>query len=187
LKECETNASAKETLALAEELAALQDIDAENELLHHIRVERTKDPGDKAFAPCSLKFNSLEEFEAATGYWQGRALLRRLVFVLSIFRATHSPDSVFHASTLETESQRLITNLFMSLQYADSCGIFVRGRYALMLQVCMRTLSSLSGFRGQPICRVRSWLAEKISSAARAGKLTASLLSMTESGMQHYP
>jgi hypothetical protein len=185
--ECETNASAKVTLALAEELAALQDVDAENELLHHIRVERTKDLGDKAFAPCSLKFNSLEEFEAATGYWQGRALLGRLCFVLSILAEANGPDFAFHASTLKTESQGLIANLFMSLQYAESCGIFLRRRHALMLQVCLRILSNLSEFRGLPICRVRSWLAEKISSAEKAGKLTASLLSMTASGMQHCP
>ena len=173
--------------ALAKELMALQDIEAENKILHRIRIEGTKNAIDKVFVPCSLNFNSLEEFDAATGYWQGRVMVGKLCSTLSTIAQTTGSNIAFEASLVKLESQRIMANLFMSIQYAESGGVFVRRRYAQILPMCMATLPVLSEYRGLPISQVRSWLAEKISSAERCGKLTATLLSMTERAMHYYP
>ena len=165
LKNRDPTASLTETIKLAIELSKLEDNEAENEVLHRIRVEKTKNLMDRRIVPYSLKFNALEEFDAATAYWQVRILLGTLCSVLLAVAGTAIAETTFDRPALESESIRMTTNLLMSIQYSEAQGIFVRRRLAQALQMSMGTLAGVDEYRGMSICKVRSWLAGKISDA----------------------
>ena len=71
----ERNVSVKVTAHLAQELMLLEDVEAENQLLHRVHVVPTLDEVDRVIAPFSFEYRLAEEHAAASTYCEGRLLI----------------------------------------------------------------------------------------------------------------
>ena len=114
---------------LAKDLVVLQDVHAENKVLHRISVVKTSDTAAASIVPFSFQYQDTTTFEAAVYYWQTRTLLNRLC--IKLHDLCPLGNDVFDTATLKTENVRMAINIIMSSQYG--CAIGVVGGWALCL------------------------------------------------------
>ncbi|KAF2163865.1 hypothetical protein M409DRAFT_25640 [Zasmidium cellare ATCC 36951] len=114
----------KKALALATELSNLQDIDAENKMLHRIKVIKTTNSDDADFIPFFFEFTNLSDLETAVVYWKSQLILGRLRLKLKdLF-----PHYDFDVDELNTSMERMAINTMMSHQHARNRQQYAHAR-----------------------------------------------------------
>ncbi|EMC96729.1 hypothetical protein BAUCODRAFT_24441 [Baudoinia panamericana UAMH 10762] len=125
-------ADTSETALLANELLELEAKAAENDLLHHVGLVPTFDPGDAEVIDYSFDFNCIGDFEAAITYWQYRLTLLRLCIRQNLLNQTATPSTTTTSDSSTTdvapEARRLAANLFMSIPHARTLTLPKRKR-----------------------------------------------------------
>ncbi|KAK3707837.1 hypothetical protein LTR37_011839 [Vermiconidia calcicola] len=149
-------------IQLAKDLVALEDVYAENKVLHRISMVKTSDTAAASIVPFSFQYQDTTTFEAAVYYWQTRIILNRLCIKLPDLRPPGNTD--FDTATLKTENVRMAINIIMSWQYG--CAIGVVGGWALCLAFVAVWGAAYDvpelqrGGRPLSLSKVRPWLAE---------------------------
>lgn len=113
----------KTALRLASELQQLHDSDAENEILHHVTVQKAEPrPGEEVMSYVML-FHTVPEFEAANHYWSTRLFLLRLSWRLNaLFPTKYQDHGLKMKADLEAEISRIAANVLMAYPWALTRG-----------------------------------------------------------------
>jgi hypothetical protein len=141
----------KTTLDLAKELYVLKDEDAENTLLHRLKVNKSTKPFVASCIPYSFTFTSLADFETAICYWHSRIMILRICWRLA-------PEN--ERSILANEGSRMTRNILMSWQAGLGFGIFGRIR---LLFATIHLWGALEDFGAYRKSEIRPWLSERAS------------------------
>ncbi|EME38097.1 hypothetical protein DOTSEDRAFT_39632 [Dothistroma septosporum NZE10] len=108
---------------LAKELFENEDIDAENELLHHVQIQKTESELGRDAFPYSMKFHTLGEYEALMHHWSTRMILSRLCWKMSaLFPTKYQAEDLPVKKTLETTMSRMAANVLMACHWGLSKG-----------------------------------------------------------------
>ncbi|KAK4556832.1 hypothetical protein LTR86_005812 [Recurvomyces mirabilis] len=142
------------SMGLARSLMDETSHDAEDWMLHRVRLERTISPADRQLTPYSYVFRKPEEVSLAVRYWETRLLMVHL-YRLVIFR--ESEDTAIETTFL-AEEDRLATKTLMSWQYAYANRPGITMFMTLTFMCLWAVLKSRKTFKGRPI----SLLAERI-------------------------
>lgn len=152
----------KMALDLAKRLYVLKDEDAENTLLHRIKVNKSTKPFIASCIPYSFTFATLADFETAICYWHSRVMILRICWRLA-------PTD--ERAALANEGSRMTRNIIMSWQAGLGLGLYGRIR---LLFATIHLWGALKDFGTYPDPKVRSWLSERASRLYEAifGKLS---------------
>ena len=145
----------EKTVKLAEELLQLEDSEAENYMLHSITITKTKDEWDSPIIPYSFQYRSLLHMVAVSAYWQTRLMLMQLCLRLS---GQTSATLSFSDTKLKSETLRMLTNVFMSWQYATEHSMLGKLCISQPLVVSFGACSTVDSWRDMPISSLRSWI-----------------------------
>ena len=158
----------RHAMDLTLELVDLRDDVAETTALHSVRIVSTRDPIDSSLARSSFEFNSLGDYRAAMLYWQFRSMALNLTLELATLLP---PDRETNLSsfTLERQSEwrttqaRLMTNLFMSWQYAKvNGGLFATAELSQAHMIVWAGLFQRMTFKDKSVAEVKRLLLPKI-------------------------
>ena len=153
----------EETLGLANELLHLEEENAESIILHRISVIPTRDGRDKQIVPYSFQYRSFQDLETALIYWRSRLLILRLCVALSDFPTVQSFPSLGDGTILRAKITRILTNIFMSLQYAQETGGYAHIRAAQAFINSWMTCACLDSWRDLDISVLRSWVLQRMN------------------------
>ncbi|KAK0309848.1 hypothetical protein LTR01_004045 [Friedmanniomyces endolithicus] len=117
------------SLSLATELLQLYDSNAENDFLHRVHVRKTQRPEDAAVSKCSFFLDSVELYDDAAVYWQGRLWLLRIWLRIRVIAGAKS-DRDMEPTVIQTkeEARRLVTNISTCCEFAMPLGPCKRRR-----------------------------------------------------------
>lgn len=155
--------TAAPAIVLANELMNLQDVTAENELLHKVHIRSTREAKDSAISKFSFRFDSVVEYEATIRYWSTRLFLFRIIWRLASLEES-SPsllDNLQPRFDLEAEIRRLASNVLMSSEEARTFKMRGRRRlFALSMISLWGTFDEVPGClpKGVDRLQARSWL-----------------------------
>lgn len=117
------------SLSLATELLQLYDTNAENDLLHKVHVRKTQRLEDAAVSKYSFFFDSVELYDDAAVYWQGRLWLLRLWLRICVIAGARTDrDLEPTVVQMKEEARRLVTNICMCCEFAMPLGPCKRRR-----------------------------------------------------------
>lgn len=112
---------------LAIQLNELRDIKAESELLHNVHVYQTKDYQAAPIVPFSLRFETMDEFNAALLYWGARLTVINLCELLTQMEQESgrlwTSASGEHYGNLQEHKRRTIVNITMSWEFTSENGL----------------------------------------------------------------
>ena len=177
--------TASRAVSLAEELLAEKDEQAENKLLHSVKVTKLWHLTHVYIVPASLKFSSFAEFEAGMYYWQTRIVLNRLGAKL---QRTLPDRQRFDLDAIDKENRRMAANLLMAWESAFESSAFgiVRGgagttTFAYAMMAVWGVLLDVKTFMGHESGTVRKWLLEGLQILTHRGIRRISAEQMDES------
>lgn len=148
---------------LAIQLNDLQDTDAESQLLHRVHVYQTKDYNTGAIVPYSLRFKTMDEFNASLLYWGARLTVINLYTVLSRIEQnsnklwTSSPSA--HYGDLASHKHRTIIKIMMSWEFTYEDGLTLGS--PAMTQAALAVWGAFKGdvsFNGMSTRVIKEWL-----------------------------
>ncbi|KAK0902817.1 hypothetical protein LTR57_019517 [Friedmanniomyces endolithicus] len=117
------------SLSLATELLQLYDTNAQNDLLHKVHVRKTQRPEGAAVSKYSFFFDSVELYDDAAVYWQGRLWLLRLWLRIRVIAGARTDrDLEPTVVQMKEEARRLVTNICMCCEFAMPLGPCKRRR-----------------------------------------------------------
>ncbi|KAK1050418.1 hypothetical protein LTR74_017027, partial [Friedmanniomyces endolithicus] len=117
------------SLSLATELLQLYDTNAENDLLHKVHIRKTQRLEDAAVSKYSFFFDSVELYDDAAVYWQGRLWLVRLWLRIRVIAGARTDrDLEPTVVQMKEEARRLVTNICMCCEFAMPLGPCKRRR-----------------------------------------------------------
>ncbi|KAK5724481.1 hypothetical protein LTR15_004526 [Elasticomyces elasticus] len=140
----------------ARQLLQFEDRQAENEILHRIRVVPTKDSAKAAIMKYTYEMDSHEDMETAVHHWALRLILLRLCVGLNDLR-----HNSFDPTWLLADQERLAVNIIMAIP-ADSRGHLSPRGQALALVTLWGTLSDRKTLRGTPVGVIARWVWRKL-------------------------
>jgi hypothetical protein len=148
-------ATLEEATKAVDDLLSQQDLEAESQVLHQVRILPTSDPSKRAVMSSSYAFRSFDAWILAMHYWYLRLIAIKLRLVLDDrFQPSLSDES---AAALRSEQIRLVANVLMA--YPSGPYGAVDARCGLMaLVVLWGALSGMTAFRAMPAGAVRSWV-----------------------------
>ena len=129
LREGIAGATTENVIQQAAQLAGLQDIAAEDALLHLVRIVKTMNPEDSLIVPFSFNIKDLSAFEALSYYWQTRIMINRLCARIKDDFPHHEID--VNGLSLRDENVRMAVKILMSLHFGLAIGQI--GHWALSL------------------------------------------------------
>ncbi|KAK3116242.1 hypothetical protein LTR53_003613 [Teratosphaeriaceae sp. CCFEE 6253] len=160
--------------SLANDILALKDEGAENELLHHVTLKATRDIVDKPIMPYSFEFRSVYEKETLLLYWATKLMIIKLCMVLHTMNdnSTDGSDAsrLFDAGKLDSEQERLVMSILMCWQ--DGFGL------VNPLSMVWGALMGRTSFRNKPVEAVRSWVWTRYEDTLTGWPITYSMSDM---------
>lgn len=155
------NISPSELIALADMTLELEDLLAENEMLHHVRVVRTTYSARGNAVSVSFDFG-LHHWPMLIHCWATLLTLARLCLLKDFLaRREHLLnwlDETRSAKLVATQ-QRIICNLLMSQQYALEPSIVARLQVVHPLVIMWVTLAGRSTtVQGLPVVDMKAWI-----------------------------
>jgi hypothetical protein len=154
--ESERRCKAEEAASLANQLLELRDKDAESFMLHGVKVVPTKDQWDRPIVRYSFEFQTLQQMAFANAYWHTRLLLMQLC--LKIFAANANASLSQDEEDIKSETKRMVTNVFMSYQFAKTLSMMGHINIAQPLVASFGALSCLDRWQDLPISSVKTWI-----------------------------
>ena len=146
----------EEAAALANHLLALRDKDAESFMLHGVKVVPTKDQWDMPIVRYSFEFQTLQQMAFANAYWHTRLLLMQLC--LKILASTANTSLLQSEEDIKSETKRMLTNVFMSYQFAKTLSMMGHISIAQPLVASFGALSCLDRWQDLPVSSVKKWI-----------------------------
>jgi hypothetical protein len=137
-----------------EHLLGQQDVDAESQLLHRVRILPTPESPKRAIMPSSYAFRTFDDWMQATHYWYLRLMTIKLRLVLHTLQASLSEEAVV---SLRAEQLRMAANIIMAYQTNQRNAMDHRCLQTALV-VLWGALSDMSAFRSMPAGAVRSWV-----------------------------
>ncbi|KAK3679783.1 hypothetical protein LTR78_000159 [Recurvomyces mirabilis] len=168
---------------LVDQLLGLVDSDAENTLLHRVKITSTPASQTKrAIMPTTYSFETLDQFVAAIHYWYLRLIAIKLQLTLytiepGVLSDPSLPTSktntrAEHLTSLQAEQTRLTANIIMSWQTKHSNVIDPKCRQIALL-VIWNALADMSIFRSMPSSLVRSWVLQAYQDLHAGAEISA--------------
>lgn len=162
-------------LALATELAKLQDIEAESKMLHRIKVIKTTKSDDADFIPFSFEYANLADLETAVVYWKSNIILGKLRLKLKEIL----PHYGFDVDELNTSVERMAINIMMSHQHARNRQQYAHARGMVAMPTGWTAVWSLwkgrkTNFRGISINEWRRFNRDRINESIAIWNFKAS-------------
>ncbi|KAK4565833.1 hypothetical protein LTR86_003682 [Recurvomyces mirabilis] len=153
---------------LVDQLLGLVDSDAENTLLHRVKITSTPASQTKrAIMPTTYTFETFDQFVAAIHYWYLRLIAIKLQLTLYTIKpgvlsdpslpTSKTNNRTEHLAWLQAEQTRLTANIVMSWQTKHSNVIDPKCRQIALL-VIWNALADMGTFRSMPSSLVRSWV-----------------------------
>lgn len=166
---------AEKALALTAELAKLQDIEAENKMLHRIKVIKTTKSDDAVFIPFSFEYASLSDLETAVVYWKSQIIFASLRLKLKEL----IPHYDFDVDELKTSMERMAINIMMSHQHARNRQQYAHARGMVAMPTGWTAVWGLwkdrkTNFRGISIDEWRRFNRNRINESIAIWKFQAS-------------
>jgi hypothetical protein len=152
-----------EVRQLADELLQLRDKVAESTLLHGVKVVKTKDQWDIPIIRYSFEYQTLQQMAFATAYWHARLILMQLCLQLSALPTRSQLDLSQSEEELKSETKRMLTNIFMSYEYANTLSMMGHICIAQPLVVSFGAISCLEGWQDLPISSVQKWIVLRLN------------------------
>ncbi|KAF2166972.1 hypothetical protein M409DRAFT_23016 [Zasmidium cellare ATCC 36951] len=153
--------SASQVTALADLLLEFENLPAENETLHQVRVVPTRNIAERHIVPVSFDFDS-PHWPMLIHYWATLLTLVRLCLLIDFLaRKEHHLSWLDEDKTakLVATQQRAVSNLLMSRQYAFDRSIVARLQVVHPLVLVWATLAGKSTTpQGLPVVTMKQWI-----------------------------
>lgn len=143
---------------LADELLQLRDKEAESALLHGVKVVKTKDQWDIPIIRYSFEYQTLQQMAFATAYWHARLIMMRLCLQIIALPRSPQVDLCQSEADLKAEIKRMLTNIFMSYQYAKTLSMMGHICITQPLVASFGAISCLDGWQDLPVSSVKKWI-----------------------------
>ncbi|KAK4496408.1 hypothetical protein PRZ48_012388 [Zasmidium cellare] len=157
--------SASRVTALADLMLEFENLPAENETLHQVRVVRTTNIAERHIVPVSFDFDS-QHWPMLVHYWATLLTLVRLCLLTDFLaRKEHNLSWLDHEKTarLVATQQRAVSNLLMSRQYAFERSIVARLQVVHPLVIVWATLAGRSTTpQGIPVVEMKRWILSQL-------------------------
>lgn len=151
------------TMTLANELLELKSKDAESFLLHGVKVVPTNDHWDKPIVRYSFEYQTLQQMAFATSYWRARLLLMQLCLKMSELPENLKIKLSQNEEDIKAETKRMITNAFMSYQYAQTLSMMGHITITQPFVVCFGVIACLDKWQDLSISSVQKWILLRIN------------------------
>lgn len=165
LRDGDNNISPSEVIALADMMLEFEDLPAENETLHRIRVVRTKEDAKRKIVPVSFDFGT-HHWPMLIHYWATLLTLTRLCLLIDFLaRREHQLNWLDESRTakLVATQQRIVSNLLMSRQYAFERSIVARLQVVHPLVIVWATLAGRSTtVQGLSVPDMKRWILRQL-------------------------
>ena len=153
----------EKTAKLANELLALVDQEAESFVLHGIKVVKTEDQWDKPIVSYSFRYQTLQQMNFASWYWHARLILMQNCLQLMALPRTRRLMLSQSEDELKAETKRMLTNIFMSYQYAKTLSMMGQICITQPLIVSYGACTYLDRWQELPISSVQKWIVLRIN------------------------
>lgn len=153
---CDVSEAAERTSSLANELLKLKDQDAESFLLHGVKVVPTKGQWDIPIVKYSFEYQTLQQMSFANAYWHSRLILMQLCATILALPGSASLSQ--SENDIKSETKRMVTNVFMSYQFAQTQNMMGHICIAQPLVACFGALSCLDQWQDLPVSSVKKWI-----------------------------
>lgn len=148
---------------LVNELLELQNSEAENFLLHGVKIVPTKDQWDIPIAKFSFEYQILQQMTFATHYWYARLLLMQLCFQLLALPGAIRVVLSRSEDDLKAETKHMLTNIFMSYQYAKSLSMGGHICIAQPLIASYGACTIMERWQDLPISSLKTWIVLRLN------------------------
>lgn len=154
-----------EVTSLAGLVLEFENLPAENETLHQVRVVRTRESAQRRIIPCSFEFDS-QHWPMLVHYEATMLTLVRLCLLINFLgRRQHGIKWLddHRTAKLVATQDRMVSNLLMSRQYAFDRSIIARLQVVHPLVIVWATLAGrLTTSSGLPVPEMKQWILDQL-------------------------